>query len=72
MPARIAFTRCLLACGLLAMAAVTPSAATARTAAVSTIQESQLRDFNKNPKPVQEVIRAALALTREPQYLETI
>ncbi len=33
-------------------------------AKVSTLAETELKDFEKNPEPVRELIRAALALTR--------
>ncbi len=34
-------------------------------AAVSTLDESDLKDFDKNPEPIQKLIRAALALTKK-------
>lgn len=55
---------CLLAAILPALGLCATAHAKDAGALVSTLEESELRDFDKNPEPVRELIRRALALTR--------
>ncbi len=50
--------------GFFVLAACAAGAEPDKGARVSTLEVTELRDFDKNPEPVRELIRAALALTR--------
>lgn len=55
----------LFVCLLILCWGVAPQSSLAESGAlVSTLSESELRDFDKNPEPVRQVILKALALTR--------
>ncbi len=59
------FPRCLMALMLgLPLLGMAESEEVRRPAAVSTLDESELLDFDQQPEPIQKLIRAALELTR--------